>query len=258
LTALLIAYVSYKFGYRAIFGAAAAMAIPAAVSLLAIDANEIDYAKARGAAHDGENPPKEKIAALLENRILVCFIGATLLFHLANAAMLPELGEMLAKDDRQTTAAFMSACVIVTQFVIAALASWIGKTAAARGRRPLLLLGFGVLPVRGVLYTLTHVKAALIGIQVLDGVANAIFVVVSLLVIADLTRGTGRFNLASGALATAVGIGAALSNTIGGLLIQCVGYTASFLGLAGIAFVAFTVLALSVPETLKDGIRRQV
>jgi MFS family permease len=114
----------------------------------------------------------------------------------------------------------------------------------------LLLLGFGVLPLRGVLYTLTHAAVALIAIQVLDGVANAIFGIVSILVIKDRTQGTGRFNLAAGALATMVGIGAALSTTLGGTLIQHLGYRASFLGLAGTALLALALLWFAVPETL--------
>ena len=142
----------------------------------------------------------------------------------------------------------MSACIIVTQIVITLSAAWIGRY-AAKGRKPLLLIGFGVLPIRGVLYTLTHATGALIAIQILDGVANAIFVVVSILVIADLTRGTGRFNLAAGALATMVGIGAALSTTVGGQIIQHAGFSASFLGLAAIAVFAFALLWLAVPET---------
>jgi MFS family permease len=144
----------------------------------------------------------------------------------------------------------MSACIIVTQLVIAGGAAWIGKRAETNGRKPLLLVGFGVLPVRGVLYTLTHAAGTLIAIQTLDGVANAIFVVVSILVIKDRTQGTGRFNIAAGALATMVGIGAAASTTIGGLLIQHLGYHASFLGLAGIAGLAFGLLWFAVPETL--------
>lgn len=88
-----------------------------------------------------------------------------------------------------------------------------------------------MLPIRGLLYTLTHTAWVLIGIQRLDGVANAIFVIVSILVIKDRTQGTGRFNLASGALATMVGIGAALSMTVGSTLIQRLSYRASFLGL---------------------------
>jgi MFS family permease len=115
-----------------------------------------------------------------------------------------------------------------------------------------LLLGFGVLPIRGVLYTLTHAVGALIAIQTLDGVANAIFAIVSILVIKDMTQGTGRFNVAAGALGTVVGIGAAVSTTIGGILIQRLGYRASFLGLAGIAVLAFGLLWFAIPETLSD------
>jgi MFS family permease len=166
--------------------------------------------------------------------------------------MLPELGEMLSKDNVKTAAPFMSACIIVTQLVITVTAAWIGRRAAAKGRKPLLLLGFGVLPIRGALYTLTHAVGALIAIQTLDGVANAIFGIVSILVVKDRTQGTGRFNVAAGSLATMVGIGAAASTTIGGVLIQHLGYRASFLGLASIALLAFALLWFAVPETLSD------
>jgi MFS family permease len=253
-TALLIAYLSMRFGYRAIFAAAIAMAIPTLISLLAIDGKHIDYARARGAA-DGGLASDEKLKAvglaeLAKDRLLVYFLTAVFLFHLANAAMLPQLGEMLSRNNPKAAAQFMSACVIVTQLVISICAAPIGRLAAATGRRPWLLLGFGILPVRGILYTLTHAAKTLIAIQVFDGVANAIFVVVGILVIKDRTEGTGRFNLASGTLATIVGIGAALSNAIGGTLIQRFGFATSFLGLAGIALLAFALLAAAVPETL--------
>jgi predicted MFS family arabinose efflux permease len=248
--AVLVGYLSYRVGYRTIFVTSATMAIPALFSLLAIDPKQIDYAQARGSTHDGEHPQAEGIFDLAKDRVLLFFFLAVFLFHLANAAMLPQLGEMLSQNNRRAVGAFMSACVIVTQLVIAVSATWIGRKAGEKGRRRLLLFGFGVLPVRGVLYTLTHSTTLLIGIQILDGVANAIFVVVSVLVIVDRTQGTGRFNLASGALAATVGIGAALSNTIGGLLIQRFGFATSFLGLGGIALLAFLVLWFAVPETL--------
>jgi MFS family permease len=253
-TALLVAYVSYQFGYRAIFAVAALLAVPAAMSLFGIDAKQIDYARARGAIQKEGKVDVEGWSALLKDRILIYFLATAFLFHLANAAMLPELGEMLSKDNLKAAAPFMSACIIVTQFVIAISAAWIGRRAAAKGRKPLLLLGFGVLPIRGVLYTLTHAVGALIAIQTLDGVANGIFGIVSILVVKDRTRGTGRFNVAAGSLATMVGVGAALSTTIGGLLIQHLGYRASFLGLAGIALLAFAVLWFAIPETLCDAV----
>jgi MFS family permease len=248
-TALLIAYVSYRLGYRFIFVTSMVLAVPAAISLAAIDGGSIDYAKARGSTGKDGEPQPMWLGALLEDRVIIFFLLTAFLFHLGNAAMLPQLGEMLSKDNLKTAAPFMSACVIVTQLVIAVSATWIGKR-ATKGRKPLLLVGFGVLPVRGVLYTLTHAAATLIAIQVLDGVANAIFGIVAILSIKDLTRGTGRFNVAAGALATMVGIGAAASNTVGGLLIEHLGYRASFLGLAGIALLAFLLLLFTIPETL--------
>jgi MFS family permease len=114
------------------------------------------------------------------------------------------------------------------------------------------MLGFGVLPLRAGLYTLTHNPAGLITIQLLDGVANAIFAVVAILVVADRTRGTGRFNLVQGSLATAVGLGAALSNTFGGELVQHFSYRISFLSLGAIAALAFLLLWTAIPETLPE------
>ena len=251
-TALVIAYVSYKFGHRAMFAVAALLAIPTAISLFSIDPRQINYARARGAIENARDSETKGLSSLFKDRILLLFLATAFLFHLANAAMLPQLGEMLSKDNPKAAGPFMSACIIVTQLVITVSAAWIGKRAATEGRKPLLLLGFGVLPIRGVLYTLTRAAGLLIAIQALDGVANAIFGIVSILVIKDRTQGTGRFNIAAGALATMVGIGAATSNAIGGTLIQHLGYHASFLGLAGIALIAFALLWLTVPETLSN------
>jgi MFS family permease len=175
---------------------------------------------------------------------LQCF-----LFHLANAAMLPELGEMLSQGNPKTAAPFMSTCVIVTQLVIALSAAWIGRRAESHGRKELLLLGWGVLPIRGVLYTLTTQPGLLIAIQVLDGITNAIYTTVGVLVVKDRTEGTGRFNFAAGALATTLGVGAALSNAVGGFWAQRMGFRASFLGLSAIAIAGLLLLAVAVPET---------
>jgi MFS family permease len=247
--ALLMAAISYTLGYHAIFWAAAALAIPTAFCLARIDGNSIDYARSRGARSEDHHVLSEGVFELLKDRVLLYFLASVFLFHLANAAMLPELGEMLARGNARAAAPFMSACVIVTQLTIAATAAWVGRRAEMHGRKPLLLLGYGVLPIRGVLYTLTTIPAALIAIQVFDGVANVIYTVVAVLVIKDRTEGTGRFNLAAGALATMLGIGASLSNALGGFLIQHVGFRGSFLGLAAIAAAALALLWFAVPET---------
>jgi MFS family permease len=254
--ALLIAGVSHWFGNRAIFITAAVLTIPTVLAIRAIKSTDIDYNLARGGASqvNGKEVPARSsvMQTLFGDRTLLIFLVCAFLFHFANAAMLPQLGEMLSHGARSTAAPFMSACIIVTQIVIMCFAPAIGRFANLRGRKPLLLVGFGVLPIRAVLYTLTHNTGSLIAIQLLDGVANAIFGVVSILVIADRTRATGRFNLVQGSLATAVGIGAALSNTFGGKLIQYFSYRTSFLSLGGIAVLAFLLLWMAIPETLPE------
>lgn len=249
--AVMMGLVGYFISSRAIFFAVPLLAIPCVIALYCISPREISFERARGAAiKDGGKGSVSGLKSLLKNHKLLLFTGCAFLFHFSNAAMLPLLGQMLAHGRRKEAAPFMSACIIVTQLVIAFSAAWIGRKASNLGRKPLLLIGFGVLPIRGILYTLTGSIPLLIGIQFLDGVANAIFGVVSILVIADLTRGTGRFNLAQGGLATAVGIGASVSNTYAGILVKHFGYHAGFIGLAVVAVGAWLLLWLRMPETL--------
>ncbi len=241
--------IGYLVSNRAIFLVVPLLAIPCLLAITTIAPQEIDYARARGARPADRGSPAVSIWTALANRRIFSFAFCAVLFHFANAAMLPQLGEMLAHGRVRQSAPFMSARVMVTQTVIALTAAWTGRMATRYGRRPLLLIGFGVLPIRGVLYTLTSSVPLLIGIQLLDGVANAIFGVVSILVIADLTRGTGRFNVTQGAFAGAVGIGASLSTTVAGYIAQHVGCSASFLCLAGIAALAWILLFTLVRET---------
>jgi predicted MFS family arabinose efflux permease len=234
---------------RSIFFFVAVCALPTILTLLLIRPDEIDYERARGGREGGKGSQAEKIRMLFRDRPLVVFLVCAVMFHFANAAMLPLLGEMLAKGQGRNSMMFMSACVVTTQLVIALLASWWGRQAGTWGRKPLLLIAFGVLPVRGVLYTLTHNPGELIAIQILDGVAAGIFGVVAVLVIADLTQGTGRFNLTLGAIGTAVGMGASCSQVIAGSIVHRFGSNAGFLFLAAVAAAAFGILYFRMPET---------
>ncbi len=251
--ALLIAGISHMFGNRAIFITAAILTVPTILSVLSIRGDQIDYELARGGAEKTADSPNQHVSffhALAGDRVLVVFLSCAFFFHFANAAMLPQLGEMLSNRSKSSAAPFMSACIIVTQVVIMCSATAIGRRANVHGRKPLLLLGFAVLPIRAVLYTSIHNTAGLVAVQFLDGVANAIFGVVSVLVVADRTEGTGRFNLVQGGLATAVGLGAALSTSFGGKLIQHFSFSISFLALGAVAAIAPTILWFGVPETL--------
>ena len=69
------------------------------------------------------------------------------------------------------------------------------------------------------------------------------------LVIADVTNGTGRFNLAQGLVGTASGIGASLSTALFGLIATNFGRTVVFLSIALVALVAVLILWFLMPET---------
>ena len=104
-----------------------------------------------------------------------------------------------------------------------------------------------------MLYTFSNASAWLIGVQLLDGVdAAGIWGAITPLVLADLMRGTGRYNVAQGGVATAQGIGASLSGLAAGVIVDHFGYSAAFLTSAAMAAIAFAALALAMPETRTD------
>jgi MFS family permease len=247
--ALSMGLIGYFVSNRSIFFFVALSTIPTLFALRLIRADQIDYERARGATENVEDGRPVGAAVLLKERPLIIFLICAVTFHFANAAMLPLLGEMLAKGHGRSSMMFMSACVVTTQFVITIIAAWSGRKASSWGRKPLLLIAFGVLPIRAVLYTLTSNTVALVAIQILDGIGAGIFGVVSVLVIADLTQGSGRFNVTLGAIGTAVGIGAALSQTIAGTIVHHFTFDAGFLFLAAIAAAAFSILYVFMPET---------
>ncbi len=260
----------YFLGREWIFYLVAFMALLSLASILFIRESEIDHDLARGcpakreakngtgranggdaeSADDDEDTSQGLLALLKEKRILG-FISAMLLFHFANAAMLPLVGQRLSSGKGDGAALYMSACIIIAQLVMIPVATFAGRYADSWGRRPVFLIALCALPLRGLLYTLSDNSIYLVSVQALDGIGAGIFGVVGVLIVADLTRGTGRYNLASSALATAVGIGASLSNVFAGYMVAKEGYSETFLSLAAIAAIAAIVFYICVPETAK-------
>jgi MFS family permease len=174
-----------------------------------------------------------------------------MLFHFANAPLLPLVGQKLALAHPAWGTAMMSSCIIAAQIIMLPIALLVGRTADTWGRKPILLIGFGILPLRAALYRFSDVATWLIEVQLLDGVGAGIFGAITPLVLADLMRGTGRYNVAQGAVAMAQGIGASASGLVAGLIVDHLGYSAAFLEGAVAAGVAFGVLALLMPETAR-------
>jgi MFS family permease len=235
-----------------IFVLVAVMSVGSIFSVLAIRPGEIDHGVARGSDDSAQGARPSRFRDLVGDRRIVTFFAATVLFHFANAAMLPLVGQRLSVGKAEGAAAYMSACIVIAQLVMIPVATWAGRRAHTWGRRPVFLVGFAILPLRGMLYVLSDNPYYLVAVQALDGIGAGIFGVLVVLVVADLTRGTGRFNLAQGALATATGLGASASTVLAGVVVQRWGFNAGFLGLAAIAAGALGLFYLAMPETRPD------
>jgi predicted MFS family arabinose efflux permease len=243
----------YFLSARAVFVVTVLLLVPALLALRRIAENEIDAQRAHGAPprYAGKKPPI-RAGALMQNRPLLIFAGCLLLFHLANAAMLPLVGSVVTMKSARWATLIIAACIVVPQLVVALLSPWIGRRAQIWGRRPLLLIGFAALPIRGLLFAFVSDPSLLLAVQILDGVTASVFAVMVPLVVADLTRGTGHFNLGQGILGTATGIGASLSATFAGILTDRFGSATAFGSLAVIALAGFTLVWLLMPETRPD------
>jgi predicted MFS family arabinose efflux permease len=240
-------------GYHWIFYLVCAFAVASAVVVTLINPAEIDHDRARG-GEDAAGGKPLAFRELLKRRDLLVFLTSVVLFHFGNAAMLPMAGQVLAISHPGTDTIALSACIIAAQLVMVGVAWAVGRASArGTGRKTIFLVALAILPVRGVLFSFTTGPYGVVAIQLLDGVAAGIFGVVSVLIASDLMRGTGRFNLAQGLTALAVGIGAALSNATAGFVVQWFGYATGFLYLAGIAGCALVFFAVLMPETRSTG-----
>lgn len=249
--AALAGLAGYVLGREWIFYLVAAIAGASMVSVFFLDEKDIDHDVARAAMPNdtGTGSAASGIQALLAHREILIFAMCVTLFHFANAAMLPLAGQLLSHDKATGASLYMSACIIAAQLVMIPVAALAGTQADRWGRKPIFLLAFGILPIRGCLYTLSDDPFFIVAVQLLDGIGAGIFGVLWVTVVADLTKGTGRYNLTLGAVATAQSIGAALSNVVAGYVVSGWGYNAGFLMLAGIAAGALTIFYWAMPET---------
>jgi predicted MFS family arabinose efflux permease len=240
----------YFLSARAVFFVTALLLAPALFALRTMSASEIDAERAHGGViRRRDKRPPAKFADLLRQRQLLILAGCVMLFHLANSAMLPLMGSVVTMRSSQWATVLIAACIVVPQLVVAAFSPWVGRSAETWGRRPLLLVGFAALPVRGILFATVKDPNLLVAVQLLDGLTASVFGVMVPLIIADLTRGTGHFNLGQGIVGTATGIGASLSTTLAGYISDHFGSELAFLTLAGVAALGLAAVWFLLPET---------
>lgn len=242
--------IGYLFSSRMVFVVSFLFAVATVLSLWRIRDREINPQQAHGAlSRPPSDPGATSIVHLLRQRQLLIFAAVVLLLQLANAAMLPMMAGVVTARSSASAPALIAASIIVPQAMVALISPSVGRKAQEWGRRPLLMLAFAALALRGSLFSMTSDPSMLVVIQVLDGITAAVFGVMVPLIVADITYGSGHFNFAQGIVGTATGIGASLSPALAGYASDHFGHGMAFMGLASVATVGLVMIWAIMPET---------
>lgn len=242
--AALMGACGYYISNRAVFVLTAVLTLPALVALVPLRGLEAPPAPPCAA-----RTQRQDVLRLLANRRLLTFAACAALFTLANAAMLPLAASNLTQRAADQASLLIAACIVLPQFVVAVLAPSIGRLAEGKGRRPVLLLGFAMLPLRGVLFAVVHDPIGIVAFQVLDGIAAASFGIMVPLVVSDIAKDSGHFSLALGTVGIAIGVGATASTALAGWIGDHFGDPAAFVSLAAIGLVATGLVLFGMAET---------
>jgi MFS family permease len=241
--------IGYYISAEAIFLFTAALSVPTLISLAEIRANDIDPDLARGELSHAPRVSSFALYSLVQNRPLIIFAIVALLFQCANAAALPIMAGALTMRARDTAPLIISICIFGPQIVVAVIAPWVGRKSESWGRRPLLALCFVALSIRCAVFTLTNDPFVVVAVQLFDGISAATLGVLIPLVIADVMRGKGSYNLAQGAVGVAIGIGASISTTLAGYIADTLGSASAFLLLSVVAATGLVFVLALMPET---------
>ena len=142
----------YYLSSRSVFVVTFLLALPTLYALSRIRARDIDAAQAHGAALQSEDYSAVRVRDLIRQRPLLTFAAAVLLLQLANAAMLPLMAGVVTTRSADWAPVLIAFCIVVPQAIVALTSPTVGRKAQQWGRRPLLLLGFAALAIRGFLF----------------------------------------------------------------------------------------------------------
>jgi MFS family permease len=249
--AALMGACGYYISERAVFYLTAVLTFPAVGALIPL-AGVAD--RAPPSLPQPRKPDRAKLrlrqmVRTLADRRLLVFATCATLFTFANAAMLPLASGAITKRAGSEASLLIAACIVIPQVVVALISPSVGRMAEVRGRKIVLLLGFTILPIRGLLLGLIGEPALVVLIQALDGIAAACFGVMVPLVTTDIAARSGHLNLSLGFMGFSIGIGATLSTTIAGWLADTFGDPIAFFGLGAVGLLAVLIVALAMSET---------
>ncbi|KAL7462744.1 hypothetical protein ACHAXS_003118 [Conticribra weissflogii] len=187
--------------------------------------------------------------------IVLCLTG--FFFHFANANVLLVLGELMGGDNddgsvKRNAIPLIAGAIVLAQFTMSG-ATYFGDSMTKNGwgRKPLFIAGLLTLPIRCVLiiFWKDAGDAHLLSTQILDGLGGGFFGLLHPYLVADITFGTGRFNVVMGLTASCFGLGATLSNLIGQMVVEHMGHLASLTGSLVLSVIPVVLFSFGMPET---------
>lgn len=247
ISAAVMGIAGYYLTGSAVFALTAALGIPALLALWQIEGTrQVRAARERRRVHE---PLGRELAHLFLDRRLLAFGACIILFQMADAGMLPFVGNEIAAKAGNIANLVIAACIVVPQIVVAGLSPLVGRAAERHGRRAVLLIGFAAEPLRGLLFGLIALPVPVVLIQSLDGISAAVIGVLLPLIAADIARERGHFNLTMGVIGLAVGAGATISTVLAGWAAAAWGSRFAFLALALAGLAGTALVWLIMPET---------
>ena len=218
-------------------------------------------------------PPRARTPlAVLMNKSLVLFTAIVFFFNLANSSVLPLVMQSLSVQDSRFSILLSSLCIFIAQSCMAFFAKFCGDYSPYWGRKKLMLVGLVSLSIRCFLLTFLvsvqntldgasgdrendndvrwWLKSLILSTQFLDSVGAGITGTLQVLVIADISGGTGRFSLMLGVTSAAMCLGATISGYLGPFLAYEYGYPFAFSSLGMISLIPFLLYVVCMLETM--------
>jgi len=239
----------YYISNQSVFFVTALLAFPALAALYQINQNDIDTKRSHGGNRQKLTGITDAVRFASDHKQIFIFAFCVFLFHLANAAVLPLVAANFTMRSSSTATALIAVAMILPQFMVALISPLVGRLTHNLGRRIFLLAGFTALFVRILLTAMSTSQISVVALQAFDGISAAIMGVLVPLTVADITRSTGRFNLAQGFIGCSMGLGASLSTVLAGALADRFNSAHALLGLSLIAAFGLLSVWAIMPET---------
>jgi predicted MFS family arabinose efflux permease len=239
--AALSGLLGWQFGYVAVFLLAALFGVITIVCVLMIPSESIDHRRARGSKEDDPESQPSGFTVLLKHKPLLVLALALAVFHLGNAAIVPLFGMSAVSGDEANGPSFVATIIVIAQGVMVVASVVAMQVAEKRNYWLILLASFLVLPLRGLVAFFLSGWWGVTPVEILDGIGVGLQSVAVPGMVARSLYGTGRVNLAQGAVITIQGAGAAFSPALGGWIAQGIGFSPTFLVLGGLGLLAAAI-----------------